>query len=70
MSTYAEIVTELTIAREVAGLSMRGLSEQAHMSVSEISIWERGIASPRAANLVRWAAALGFDIELVKREAS
>lgn len=73
MSTYAEIVTELVMAREYRGWSRREVSRQMgtdHDAHYMVSSWERGSSSPYGANLIRWANALGYDVELVPREES
>jgi len=56
----------LTLARVQQQLTQRQLAEIAGFRQGQISVWECG-GEVSLRNLVRWADALGFDVELVRR---
>lgn len=56
----------LTLARAQQRLSQRQLAELSGIAQNQIAKWECG-GEMSLRNLVRWADALGFDVELVRR---
>lgn len=68
MSTLAEMVTELVIARKARRWTQRDLADDLNRWQNVISAWEAGTTAPTVDSLARWADSLGFDLELVPRE--
>jgi transcriptional regulator with XRE-family HTH domain len=59
----------LTMVRVQKGMTQRGLAELSGIAQNQIAKWECG-GEPSLRNLVRWSDALGFDVQLVRREVA
>jgi transcriptional regulator with XRE-family HTH domain len=62
-------ITELAQRRKALHLSQRDLEERMGVSERQIAKWETYKRSPTAANLDRWAAALGLRVVFKRMKA-
>ena len=60
-----ELVNLLRQIRKDAGVTQEGLASVAGFSLNQIYNWENAIASPTLDNAIRWAAALGYEFDLM-----
>jgi transcriptional regulator with XRE-family HTH domain len=63
-----EIVHRLLIARRRSQLSQQDLADLTNRSQPSISMIEKGIVTPRVSTVVAMAQALGFELELVRKD--
>lgn len=68
LRTRDPLLAALRDARLARGVSLDRLGQQAGFAHDLIGKWERGARSPRLANAVAWANALGFDLRLAAVE--
>jgi transcriptional regulator with XRE-family HTH domain len=66
--TPSPIIRELTAIRLERGLSMNQVAADLTVNCSCLSDWERGHHSPTLRNLERWAAVLGYELDLHVKE--
>jgi transcriptional regulator with XRE-family HTH domain len=65
MTTYEQIVATLRQARIDQGLTLEAVTVAGDIaSASAVGYWERGQAMPTFPNLIKWAAGLGYEVEL------
>ena len=62
-------ISELIHRRKTLGLTQRDLEERMGVSERLVAKWETYDRSPTAANLERWAAALGLRIVFKRMKA-
>lgn len=65
---YELLVKELTAARSEQSLSQEALAHKVGCTVSLIHKWETNKRIPSGFMLTCWLDALGYDIEVKKRE--
>ncbi len=64
LRTRDPLLAALRAERLARGVSLDQLGQRAGFAHDLIGKWERGARSPRLANAVAWANALGFDLTL------
>lgn len=62
--TRDPLLTALRAARLARRESLDRVGQRAGFAHDLVAKWERGARSPRLANAVAWANALGFDLRL------
>lgn len=66
--TYDQMVHTLRLARVMNRRTQENIAARAGFKTrTSISHYERHGGEPRASNLVAWAGALGYDVQLVRR---
>lgn len=68
MSDFREIATTLREARLMAGARQWKFAREIGTQQPYFSGWERGVRAPSFERIQRWAAALGYELRLVKKE--
>lgn len=65
-----DIRNTLVIARQAQGLSLQTVADRIGISLQLLSKWEHAETSiPTVDSMARWAAALGYEIALMSKEA-
>lgn len=59
-----QIIVQLVQRRAELGLSQRDVATRAGLGPTSISEIERGLHTPTLPTLLRWAAAVGYDLTL------
>ena len=62
------IVKELHKIRVEQGLSRKEVAELMQVCATNLKNWELGLNNPNLTNLESWVEALGYELELMKRE--
>ena len=61
------IIQDLRRERRAREMSQRDIAKALGISHAAISVFETGVKYPRLINFIQWAAILGYDVKLEKK---
>ena len=62
MNPIIKLLREIRIER---GMTQEELSQKLGKHVNQVTVWESGLTNPRLDSLLAWAAALGYEFDLM-----